>query len=319
MQLNRAGDGVYFLDAGINLGLVTLPEGELPSDPSGRPALLIDAGLDESVAKRVLRLLGEHGLVLTAVLVTHAHADHSGGAAYLAKTTGAQILASAFDKTGLEHPIWEPVYLFGGAFPPAPLLGKFTNAPPVIVDAVVEPGPLQPPGCPFKVEVVPLPGHSLGQIGVAAFGILFSADAVVGPEVIAKHGVPLNADVGRALKTYDLLEQRAAAGQEQFFVPAHGRPGPDIRSLTAANRARLAEASGCIIQRVAEGPCSVEDLIAAVAARFGPAISGLGQYYLCHLTVLAYVGYLLDQGLLASRYEDGRQLLTPGPREADRG
>lgn len=314
MQLNQVGAGVYYIDAGVNLGLVAAQEGggegsaATPGEP--REALLIDAGIDETVAKRVLRLLGEQGFALRAVAITHAHADHSGGAAYLVRATGAKVLASPFERTGLEFPVWEPVYLFGGAFPPAALRTKFTLAPAVGVDGVLEPGPTAAPGCPFEVEVVPLPGHSLGQVGVAARGVLFCADAVVGPEVVAKHGVPLNADLGWTLETFNLLERRAAAGSDRFFVPAHGQPGSEIAPLVAANRTRVTEVLEFLTRAVSDGPRSVEDLVAATSGRFGPAITGLGQYYLVHLTVMAYAGYLLDRGEIAARYEGGRQFLA---------
>ncbi len=313
MQLNQVGAGVYYIDAGVNLGLVAAQEGSGESSsaaPDGlREALLIDAGMDETVAKRVLRLLGEQGFALRAVAITHAHADHSGGAAYLARATGAKVLASPFERTGLEFPFWEPIYLFGGAFPPAALRTKFTLAPAVGVDGALVPGPTAVPGCPFEVEVVPLPGHSLGQVGIAVRGVLFCADAVVGPEVVTKHGVPLNAHLDRTLETFDLLEGRAATRSDRFFVPAHGRPGPEIAPFVEANRARVTEVLDFLTRAVSAGPRSVEDLVAATSGRFGTVITGLSQYYLAHLTILAYAGHLIDRGEITTRYDDGRQFL----------
>ena len=54
---------------------------------------------------------------LAAVIVTHAHADHFGGAGEVKKRTGAPVLAPAFEAAVVENPVLEPVYLFTGAQP----------------------------------------------------------------------------------------------------------------------------------------------------------------------------------------------------------
>ena len=211
MKLHRITDNTCYIDAAVNLGLITKPGGQ---------ALLIDTGIDASTARKIRRLLEENDLELEGIVITHAHADHSGGADYLVKTTGAPVYASPAEKTVLEFPLWEPVYLFGGAYPPLPLRSKFFLAPRVEVDRVITPGTAGFPGFEdLEIEVVDLAGHTLGQVGVAVDGVLFCADAVIAPEFIAKHGVPLNAHLGKTLETYDCLEGR----KERRFLPSHGQ------------------------------------------------------------------------------------------------
>lgn len=321
MRFNRLGDNVYYFDGAVNLGLVTNDRGE---------ALLVDTGIDESVGRKVRGLLEEHGLRLAAIVITHAHADHCGGAPYLARATGARVFATRLEKGILESPILEPVYLFGGAAPPAALRNKFLLAPGVRVDAEIEPGqpatalsgPARPRGAQepgtagraaaesevigaagFEVEVVDLAGHALGQVGVAARGVLFCADAVVGPEIVEKHGVPLNADLAATFRSLDVLLARP----ETRFVPAHGKPVDDIRPLVDVNRRRLEDALDFILGLL-DRPCAAGDVLAAVAERFGVTVGSAGQYYLARLTVAAYLGYLLDLGRVADSYEDRRQV-----------
>ena len=57
----------------------------------GKYALVVDPG----EAAPVLQALAQHGLQLTAILVTHHHADHTGGDAALRDATGAQVYGPA--------------------------------------------------------------------------------------------------------------------------------------------------------------------------------------------------------------------------------
>jgi len=317
MQLNKITAGTFYLDGAVNLGLVTAAPDR---------AVLIDTGLDESVGRKVRALLTAQGLRLEAIVITHAHADHCGGALFLAKATGAKVYAAPLEKAILEAPILEPVYLFGGAYPPAALRSKFFLAPGVRVDETIElgePGEVggvaegranavaTPELSDFGVEFISLPGHTLGQVGVLAPGVLFCADAVVGPEVVEKYGVPLNADIARTLATFDVLDGLAApsAGPPAaiLFVPAHGRPVADIRPVVAANRRRVTATIGLILNLL-DRPRTAEEVLAAVGQATGVTITNLGQYYLTHLTVMAYLGYLLDGGRIAAGYEANRQL-----------
>jgi len=339
MQLNKITAGTFYLDGAVNLGLVTAAPNR---------AVLIDTGLDESVGRKVRALLAAQGLRLEAIVITHAHADHCGGAPFLAKATGAKVYAPAQERAVLEAPILEPVYLFGGAYPPAALRSKFFLAPGVRVDEVIQFGSdptaagaegragataAAPELADFGVEFLPLPGHTLGQVGVSVPGVLFCADAVVGPEVVEKHGVPLNADIARTLATFDVLDgfgegevggasDRLPAGPlghspaaAMLFVPAHGRPVADIRPVVAANRRRVT-ATIDLILGLLERPRTAEEVLAAVGQATGVTITNLGQYYLMHLTIMAYLGYLLDGGRIATGYEANRQLfgrlLQPG-------
>jgi hydroxyacylglutathione hydrolase len=57
----------------------------------GRRALVVDPG----DAQPVLRVLQENGLQLESILVTHHHADHTGGVDALREATGAKVVGPA--------------------------------------------------------------------------------------------------------------------------------------------------------------------------------------------------------------------------------
>ena len=60
----------------------------------GRQALVVDPG----EAAPVLAALRQGGLTLASILVTHHHADHTGGVAELRATTGAQVYGPARER-----------------------------------------------------------------------------------------------------------------------------------------------------------------------------------------------------------------------------
>ena len=110
----------------------------------GRRAVVVDPG-DASPVAAALEA-GE--LSLEAVLVTHHHADHQGGVAELGARWGAAVYAPANESiTGCTHP------LRGGE----------------VIDVLGQ-----------AVDVMAVPGHTLGHLAYHAPGALFCGDTLFG-------------------------------------------------------------------------------------------------------------------------------------------
>jgi glyoxylase-like metal-dependent hydrolase (beta-lactamase superfamily II) len=71
-------------------------------DEATREAIVIDPGDGQDVA-RVLAVLERHALRLKAIVITHAHIDHIGGAAKLKAATGAPVYMNAADQELYDH------------------------------------------------------------------------------------------------------------------------------------------------------------------------------------------------------------------------
>lgn len=69
-------------------------------DEQTKEAIVIDPGDNIS---EILAILAQHGLRLKAVVITHAHIDHIGGAAQLKAATGAPVFMNANDQELYNH------------------------------------------------------------------------------------------------------------------------------------------------------------------------------------------------------------------------
>lgn len=69
-------------------------------DQQSREAVVIDPG-DE--IDSILAVLSKHGLHVKAIVITHAHIDHIGGAQKLKAATGAAVYMNAADQELAEH------------------------------------------------------------------------------------------------------------------------------------------------------------------------------------------------------------------------
>ncbi len=289
---------ISHLQSGSNMGLVVR---------DGR-ALLIDTGLDDDSGRRALRILEEKDAQLEAVIVTHAHADHFGGAHFLQRRLEVPLYAPNLEAAMMEHPIIEPLYLFAGAAPIKELRHKFTLAEPCKVNRTVAPGPLRIG--PFRVTIVPLPGHALNQVGVAVEDedkhVLFCADAIFPEETIQKHRVLFCVDLDQTLETIKSLADQPY----DHFAPGHGpayNAGAAIETICDANRDRLEEIRDAVYEALEE-PRETSAVVQHVAQAFALEITRPTAYFLTRTTVLAALSSLEKAGQAAAVTEANKLL-----------
>ena len=286
MELIQLNEHTWVIQGGANIGVIAY---------EGR-CLIIDSGTDKDTGRDILKQVKKLGLTPTALLVTHAHADHFGGAAYLVGQTGLKVYATRIEASVMASPILEPLYLFSGAQPPRELQHKFLLAKPCPADVILAGN--ENSIDQFPVQVISLPGHSLEQVGIAYDETLFVGDAFLTPDILDKHRIPFYSDVQAGLTTLTTLKTRT--NTFKYIVAGHGEI---YTAAEQANQAidytiqRLEDILEDVRRALADGnPRALADIVSAVAHAQGATINALSQYVLYQTTVQSVLSTLYAHG-----------------------
>lgn len=286
----RLTERVGVFTGGVNVGII---EGE------DDRVLLVDTGANESNARKLLRCVRDDiGKEVSGILSTHGHADHFGGHAFVAKRTGAEVHAPAFESTVLKFPSLQPSLLFGGAAPPAALRERFILADASPVHHEIEPGTMNVDG--VQLEVIALHGHSPRQVGFVVDGVFFCADVVFPAAAIEKYRIPYLFDLGQHIASMEW----ALAIEAQHIVPSHGPIERDLNEPVRINRAIIDETLACMREALRE-PMGLEEVANSVFERMEVPMMGHVSFYLLRPTIAAYLSYMEDQGAV-EHFMDGK-------------
>src|ERR1700681_3804292 len=119
-------------------------------DEASREAIVIDPG-DE--IHKILAILAQHQLRVKAIIITHAHIDHIGGAQKLKAATGAPVYMNANDQPLAEHLDAQAAWL------------GMTTPEQTKIDVNAREGEKIPLG-PAEFQVLHPPGHTQGSISL---------------------------------------------------------------------------------------------------------------------------------------------------------
>ncbi len=297
-QLIQLHKNVWVIQGGANIGVIA---------HDGR-CLIIDSGMDRDAGRDILNQLKKLNLTPTALVVTHAHADHFGGAHYLVRQTGLKVYATRVEASVMAGPILEPLYLFSGAQPPRELQHKFLLAKPCLADIILAGNEQAVDDIP--IEVISLPGHSTEQIGVAFGETLFAGDAFLIPEILDKHRIPFYTDVQAGLTTLTILKTRAASFKQ--IVAGHGAIATSSGQANYAIDYMVARLEAILDQirlALSNGDARTgADILSFVATALGAQISSLSQYVLYNTTLQSALSALYTGNEIAPVFQENQLL-----------
>ncbi|GGL71569.1 zinc metallohydrolase [Deinococcus aerolatus] len=274
--------GVLYLPGAVNSFVVV---------GRGTDALLVDTGLDDAHARKLLRAVEAAGLTPSGILNTHSHADHHGGnAQILRRFPELKVFAPPLEDAIITHPILEPLTLFG-ARPPRELQNKFLLAPPSPARLAPEPGLCRIGGA--DIELIEVAGHASMMFAVRVGEVLYAADALFGPEALEKHPLTFCADSG--------LQKASAAALAQLegvrtVLPGHGVPTDDLAGLVAVNLRAYGRTTQAVLAAVRAGDASIDELLARVCGALGVTMTNAGAVVLNRAVVSAHLTELLELG-----------------------
>lgn len=282
-ELIQAADRTYYIDCPAKIGVVRVGENGV---------ILIDSGSDRDAGRKVFRILEQNGWKLLSILNTHSHADHIGGNRYLQSQTGCKIFANRIESAFTNHPILEPVSLYGGC-PPKALRHKFLLA------QESEASDFSDPAFPREIEILPLPGHSFDMADFRTpDNVVFLGDCVSSRSTLEKYGVSFLYDVEAFLQTLDAVESMKAA----LFVPAHADAVEDVRELVRLNRDKVHEIGDKLIS-ICREPKAFDAILREIFREYHLTMT-LEQHALVGSTVRSYLAWLADSGRISAEIQD---------------
>lgn len=293
MKLINIKNNLGYIENSCNIGYIT----------DGKDVILIDSGLESAVAKKVVKLLDSEGYSVKYIINTHSHADHCGGNYYMQDKLGTLIYAPEFESAVIENPYLEPLYLSSGAAPLKELMSKFLMAKPSKVDCIIAKEDKKIHINSVVLDVVPLLGHSVNQIGIAVDSVLYCGDSILNETLLQKHKIPFNVNIEEQLKTLEFLRE----SNYETYIPSHCPPMNKKELIEAVdhNMRTLEDINNNIIRSL-ETHKTLEEIEHNIFEHYNIVITNFTQYSLLKTGIVAHVNYLFNQKYIVKIVEDNK-------------
>ena len=278
----------------------------------GEPLTLVDAGPRYDPAREALEVaLAGHGYRvadLRRIVLTHAHPDHCGLAAELARVSGAEVLTHATNLPWLADDASTHSLAFYGevmrwaGVPVEPLMGlarmqRSTDryAEPVTPDHTLADGDVLWLGGE-DWQVLHTPGHAGGLICLyqPQRRLLISSDHLlrdISSNPLVEPPAPGEAELPRRLVEYMAQLRRVAELDVALALPGHGLPITNHRALIRERLAFHEERSRRVLEALDDDTLTVHEIASALFPALDPI-----NYFLAISEVIGHLQWLEVEG-----------------------
>lgn len=294
-----------------------------------KQCILIDTGYCEEEGKAIVDYMKSKGLTLDSILITHAHADNLGGAHYIKNKTKAKLYASKDESLVIENPkkstyasiiselkeveVAEPVVNREDK-PDDKIIHFIPTKKKIMQHSVLKHEKCLVDGqlasgksfvmesTKHKLDIVGLPGHSNGQVGIVTPDkVFFIGDSLYSGDELAENPIPYSTDVTKTKKTLDYLLK----SKHTLFVPTHGKPLEfSITAEIYNNQRQIKMLEETIIMHLSM-PKTTDEVVALVLASFEIA-GNIPNFYMISSTISAYLEELKKANKLKAIHEKGK-------------
>jgi len=244
----------------------------------GRVAI-VDPGPDDNDHVGTL-VAATQGEIVTHLVLTHTHRDHSGALAALHRITGATTAGGGPHRPSRPPRVGESTRLDAA--------GDASFVPDIVLadaDVIEEET--------WRIETVATPGHAANHLAFALAGgeLLLSGDHVMG------WSTTIVAPPDGAMRDYMASLDKLSARSERRYLPGHGGTIEDPHSyvLALTKHRRMREAA--IFDRLIEGDRTIAEIVAVIYRDTNPVLHrAAGLSVLAHLEDLVAGGRVTSNG-----------------------
>lgn len=303
-------NGIYVIPGNTNCGVITSTN----TNTNKTDVYLVDSGATEIDGEYVFDILNaffdeqKASYDLVAVISTHCHPDHVGGHNFLREKTNCEIWAALDEKGGMETPITQSAYLWGG-YPPHELRTVFFKPDPTPVNRIISEADFITLSCNRKVTFVELKGHSNCTLGVLISDsnnkkILFSGDNLFPRGEIMKFWIPLIANPDEFMLSLDKI---CSIKDLEWCIPSHGDfIKRNIEETAELNKIAILSTKACILEALEKNDCmTCEEIVKYVADKNGLEMN-LGQFTLINSTIRSYISVMHDSRDIRLKVENNK-------------
>lgn len=277
-DLIKLTDKTFYFNLPTKIGVYKLDD---------KKVMLIDSGINDKTADKVLKELSHMGLQIAFIVNTHSHTDHAGGNKYLCDATGCKAYAPKVEDMLIEYSDVEATLVYGG-FPCRDFRKKFMNT------KSCKTYPLEEAPLPQGMEVIPLYGHTAHMVGFKTpDDVYFVADVVNGKNTLERAKICYVYDIDTQLETLEKLK----ALDGKVCVPAHTEPTKNIEELAEANIQNLKEIRQDILNLLKNKPYTTEEIAALLCKKYELKLDFTGLVMVTstvrsHLVSLRHLGLI---------------------------